>query len=77
LLHPRGVAPLEAAVECGGGIAQTALAQDGLLLEEEFEEVGEPDPVRVPRPDAEVARRAERGDGVVDGGLDLACARAV
>ena len=64
-------------MERGGGAAQSALAQDGLLLEEELEEVAEPDPVRVPRPDAEVARRAERVHGVVDGSLDLAQARVV
>ena len=56
-------------MERGGGVAQTAVAHDGLLLEIEFEEVVYANAVCVPRPKREVFCAAEVSYSFLDGDL--------
>ena len=56
-------------MERGGGVAQTAVAHDGLLLEIEFEEVVYANAVCVPRPKREVFCAAEVSCRFLDGDL--------
>ena len=56
-------------MERGGGVAQTAVAHDGLLLEIEFEEVIYANAVCIPRPEREVFCAAEVAYCFLDGDL--------